>query len=241
MINNKRVLALIPARGGSKGLPGKNVRDLCGKPLIAWSIDAGLNCKLIDDVVVSSDDEVILAAAKKAGAQVPFIRPAELATDSASSVDVAMHALDQMAVSGKNYDYLVLLEPTSPLREADDLRLMIEKLDAHPSFSSIVSVGEVAAHPFLTKTLANDGAVTNLINNGLQTSRRQDLPEALFPFGVGYIVRVKAFREERAFYTNQCLGHKIKKHQCFEIDDIYDFSAIEGVMNHLKRTHGSQV
>lgn len=241
MINGNRVLALIPARGGSKGLPGKNLRELCGKPLIAWTIEAAKSCPLIDDVVVSSDDAKIISVAKEYGALVPFVRPAELATDTASSVDVAMHALTELAREGKSYEYLVLLEPTSPLRGPSDLHDMLTKLDAAREFTSIVSVGEVAAHPFLTKSMTERGEITNLIDNGLQTARRQDLPEALFPFGVGYIVRVEAFKSERAFYTQHCLGHKIKKHQCFEIDDIYDFSAIEGVMNHLNGTRGSQL
>lgn len=119
MIDGRRVLALIPARGGSRRLPGKNVRPFHGRPLIAWTIGAALASAHVDQVVVSTDDEVIARAAREAGAEVPFLRPAALAGDTAGSVDVAIHALD--ALGGDPVDLLVLLQPTSPLRLAADI------------------------------------------------------------------------------------------------------------------------
>ena len=117
-IGKKRVLALIPARGGSKGLPRKNVRNICGKPLIAWSVEAAKKCRYTDAVVVSTDDREIADAAQSAGAAVPFMRPAELATDAASSMDVILHAISYFEKKGESFDVLVLLQPTSPLRDS---------------------------------------------------------------------------------------------------------------------------
>ena len=128
MINGKRVLALIPARSGSKGLLGKNTKLLCGKPLIAWPIQSALASQYIDNVVVSTDCQKIADLAVQYQAAVPFIRPENLASDSASSFDVIIHALDALANSGQEFDYLFLLEPTSPLTQTSDIDLAIERL-----------------------------------------------------------------------------------------------------------------
>ena len=121
MIDGRRVLALIAARGGSKGLPRKNVRLLGGRPLVAWPVSTAVAARSVDRVAISTDDEEIAAAARAAGADVPFMRPAALASDSASSIAVALHALEMLAAAGHSYDYLVLLEPTSPLTEPQDV------------------------------------------------------------------------------------------------------------------------
>ena len=117
MMNKMNVLALIPARGGSKGLPRKNLLPLCGRPLVQWSVDTALSCTAIDSVVVSTDDDEIASIAVTAGAEVPFLRPAYLAGDTASSVDVIIHALDFLESQGRLFDLVLLLEPTSPLRQ----------------------------------------------------------------------------------------------------------------------------
>jgi CMP-N-acetylneuraminic acid synthetase len=116
MINGKRVLAVVPARGGSKGLPGKNIRMICGKPLIDWTIQAALKSRFIDELIVSTDSPEIADIAAKAGASVPFLRPAGLATDTSPTIDVVEHVLEHFRAASESFDYLVLLEPTSPLR-----------------------------------------------------------------------------------------------------------------------------
>ena len=129
MINGKTVIAIIPARGASKGLPGKNIKPLCGKPLIAWSIEAGLGSQYIDEVMVTTDSEKIAGIAREFGATVPFIRPAELASDTATSVDVIRHVLNFYEIKlYKNFEYTVVLEPTSPLRVKEDIDNDIEQL-----------------------------------------------------------------------------------------------------------------
>lgn len=235
MIGGKKVIAIIPARGGSKGLPGKNFKLLCGKPLIVWTIDVALKSKLIDELVVSTDNPEIAAIAREAGAPAPFLRPAELATDQALVVDVVEHALGFFSVNrGLQFDYVVLIEPTSPLREDDDIDNMLRKLHASAEgFDSIISVGQVSEHPSLIKKLV--GEKIEPFCPGLQaTARRQDNEPAFHPYGVAYIAKTKSLMAERTFYTKRCTYYCIKRYQKYEIDDIYDFLAIENVMRHEK-------
>lgn len=233
MIYGKRVLALIPARGGSKGLPGKNTRILCGKPLIAWSIEKAKRSRYLDSVVVTTDSEEIARVAKAFGAEVPFLRPAEYATETASTYDAIRHALSFMHDrQQREFDYVVLLEPTAPLREDDDIDRMLEKLVSRSDeFDSIVSVGEVTEHPSIMKRL--DGAyVMPLIAELEQTSRRQDNQPAYYPYGIAYIAKITTLLDENTFYCKRCTYYPIKRYQNFDIDDIYDFLSVERVMIH---------
>ena len=152
MIGNGKVLAVIPARGGSKGLPGKNILPVGGKPLIAYSIDAARACAAVDRVIVSSDDDAIIAAARACGCDVPFRRPDELATDTAASIDVILHALDQVP----GYDYVVLLQPTSPLRTAADIDAACERLAGHGA-QACVSVSPVEQSPYWMYHISDGG------------------------------------------------------------------------------------
>jgi len=136
MIDSQKILALIPARGGSKGLPRKNILPLSGKPLIAWTVEAAKNSKYIDNCIVSTDDIEIAECAEKYGAEIPFLRPPNLATDFTSSNDVILHAIENIH---DNYDLLVLLQPTSPLRTEYDIDNGIEKFLHLVSFSALLS------------------------------------------------------------------------------------------------------
>lgn len=233
MINGKHVLAVIPARGGSKGLPGKNIRMLCGKPLIAWSIEKAKKARHLDVVLVSTDSPEIAAVARRYGAIVPFLRPADLATDCASTYDVIRHALEYYREEeGREFEYIVLLEPTSPLREDDDIDQILQTLDARADeCDAIVSVGEVAGHPSIMKRLV-DGRVEPFCPELVQTTRRQDNAPAYFPFGVAYIAKTSALLKENTFYTRRCMSFQVKRYQNYEIDDMYDFLCVESVMKH---------
>lgn len=233
MINGKRVIAIIPARGGSKGLPGKNIKELCGKPLIAWSVEAGLASQYIDEVIVTTDSEEIAGIARDFGATIPFIRPAELASDTATSFDTVKHAIDfYQNELNKTFDYIVLLEPTSPLRESGDIDGMIEKIiSVEDQFDAIVSLGEAHLHPSIMKK--TDGSkIEPFCKELIMATRRQDNAIAYFPYGVAYIVKTKTFFEEKSFYPYRTTHKIIKRYQCYEIDDIYDFLAIENIMKH---------
>lgn len=233
MIAQKRVLAIVPARGGSKGLPGKNIRPMCGKPLIAWTIEKARKSRYLDTVLVSTDCEDIARVARETGAAVPFLRPAELASDTASTYDVIRHALAFLkAEQGSDYDYVVLLEPTSPLREDEDIDRMLESLLAKSDeFDAIVSVGEVTEHPSIMKRLVGP-RMEAFCPELPQTTRRQDNAAAYFPFGVAYIAKTPVLLEENTFYTRRCTHYEIQRYQNFEIDDIYNFLCVEAVMKH---------
>ena len=234
MINDKRVIAIIPARAGSKGLPGKNTRDLCGKPLIAWSIEAGLQSKYIDEVMVTTDSRDIADVAQQYGAEVPFLRPGYLADDAAPTFDTVKHVLDTYEEDlNKTFEYVVLLEPTSPLREKSDIDNMIKNLtDEEYYFDSIISVGEVHEHPSIMKKIVDGNRLEQFCSELNMTSRRQDNKPAYFPYGVAYIAKTPILLEQKTFYTERSTFYQIKRYQCYEIDDIYDFLSIESVMKH---------
>lgn len=232
MINNKHVIAIIPARGGSKGLPGKNIRLLCGKPMIVWSIEQALRSGCVDTVLVTTDSPEIADIAKAHGAEVPFLRPAELASDFATSFDVISHAVDYYGKHMKlEYDYTVLLEPTSPLREPDDIDLMTKKLDRQMEyFDGIVSIGEVFHHPSVLKTCHGERLLP-MFPDLVQKNRRQDFDTVYWPFGT-FVTKTEVLLRDKTFYPSRLTHHLIKRYQCYEIDDLYDFLCVEAVMKH---------
>jgi CMP-N,N'-diacetyllegionaminic acid synthase len=232
MIAGKSVVAIIPARAGSKGLPGKNVRVLCGKPLLAWSIEAARGCAHLDEIVVSTDGDEIAAVAGAWGAPVPFRRPAELATDAVGTLPVVQHALEHYRALGREFDVVVLLEPTSPLRAPGDIDRMLERLaEGWDRFDSIVSLGEVREHPSIMKRLQGD-EIAPYCPELRQTTRRQDNPPAYFPYGVAYIVKTAALLSEKTFYTRRCTYYVLQSFQNYEIDGLHDFLCVEAIMRH---------
>ena len=234
MIKSKKVLAVIPARGGSKGLPGKNIRPLLGKPLIVWTIESAKKSKFIDQICVSTDSPEIAAVAESAGVKVPFLGPAELAGDKSTSFEAAKHAIDFYRNLGQEFEYIVLLEPTSPIRKETDVDEMLEKLNnSSPNFDSIVSIGATNLNTSLLleivdKTQIEFSAVTKV-------SRRQDETPRYYPFGVAYISKIKALLDEKTFYPKRQTYFMIDRSQCYEIDDIFDFICVEQILK-LKDT-----
>jgi CMP-N,N'-diacetyllegionaminic acid synthase len=237
MVGDRSAIAIIPARGGSRGLPGKNVRDLCGKPLIAWTIETARKSAVVDEVVVTTDSSEIADVARRYGASVPFLRPEELATDAAPTIAAVDHALGFYAGERqRRFDYTVLLEPTSPLREDDDVDRMLRLLDERrDAYDAIVSLGEVAEHPSIVKRL-RDHVVEPFCPELAQHTRRQDNESAWFPYGVAYVVKTAVLLAERTFYPSRCLGFPIRRYQNYEIDSIYDFVCVEAIMRHMGRT-----
>lgn len=231
MINGKSVLAIIPARGGSKGLPGKNIKELCGKPLISWTIEQALKSKYVDNVFVSTDSEKIAKIAKECGANVPFLRPDELAADDSLTSDAILHVLEQLSMKGESYDYFALLEPTSPLRKSDDIDDAISMIVQNTDADSLVSVGEVhMEHPMIVKKIDAKGFVAPYISNIVKIHQRQQADEAYFPYGVIYISKVSEFKKNRTFYTKKTVPYFIERWQNYEIDDQLDFMIIEQIM-----------
>jgi CMP-N,N'-diacetyllegionaminic acid synthase len=230
MIHNKRVLSVIPARSGSRGLPGKNIRDLCGKPLIAWSIQQGFACNYVDTVLVSTDSDEIAAVAVRHGARVPYLRPATLAGDTASSIDVLLHAVDYLMSIGESYDYIVLLEPTSPLRDVSDISGALELLETnHPK--SVVSVAKVeASHPSFLFVL-RDGLLCPWSGAQPTGLRRQELRGNIYYVeGSVYVSSVEALQDTKSFYHAATAPWVVDRYKAIEIDTLSDFIVAEALM-----------
>ncbi|OXM83050.1 cytidylyltransferase domain-containing protein [Paenibacillus rigui] len=237
MINGKKVIVIVPARGGSKGLPGKNMLPLCGKPLVAWPIAAATSCKLVDKVIVSTDDKEIAACAAEHGAEIPFLRPTVLATDEASSNDVVLHALRFLEARGEAFDIIVLLEPTSPLTEARDLESALEMLESHSALAdAIVSVSRMEAfHPDYTMRITEVGLLRAYDNASKKPSRRQEIEPLYFLDGSLYISSVTAFYQYQTFYHQRTMPFVTPKWKSLEIDDFIDFICVEAILKHKEK------
>jgi CMP-N,N'-diacetyllegionaminic acid synthase len=233
MYQGKTFLAIIPARGGSKGLPNKNIKELCGKPLIAWSIEAGLNSQYLDEVMVTTDSQEIANIARQYGANVPFLRPAELATDIATTFDAIKHVINFYKSNfGKEFDYIVLLEPTSPLREKQDIDKAIEQL-LDSRADSIVGVCKTESQnpAFLVYKNMNN-YISGYENKDMKPLRRQDIKEVYFFEGSVYASKTKALMNKATFYHNSTIGYEVEKYKSLEIDDMDDFVMVEAVMKY---------
>jgi len=233
MYKGRTVLGVIPARGGSKGLPGKNIREMAGKPLIAWTIERALGSNYFDAVIVNTDDRTIAGIAAQYGAEVPFLRPEELAGDSTPMIDVIKHTVAYYQSSGRQFDYIALLEPTSPLRKHDDIDLAIRQLiDHEDEADGLVSVGEVhLEHPSIMKK-THQGMLVPYESDSGPVTRRQELGAVYFPYGVIYLVKTDKLIEQETFYVRNTIPYFIERWQNYEVDDIYDFICIEAVMHH---------
>jgi CMP-N,N'-diacetyllegionaminic acid synthase len=232
MIEKSSVLGLILARGGSKGLPGKNTRLLRGKPLVAWSVEAAKRSKYLDAVVISTDSDEIANAAIQFGAEAPFRRPPELASDTASSMDAILHALDWLRLQGRSFDYVALLEPTSPLREPHDIDQALELLQVS-SAQSIVSVCQASSvHPAFMYRLHGNKSLTPYLSSDSKYLRRQDIEPLYFLDGTIYIAKTATLSTLRSFYHDQTLGFEVPKWKSPEIDDEIDFLYVEAIMKH---------
>jgi N-acylneuraminate cytidylyltransferase/CMP-N,N'-diacetyllegionaminic acid synthase len=231
MLNNRKVLGIIPARAGSKGLPGKNTKHFCGKPLISYAIEAGSNCEFIDNLIVSTDSEEIAEIARTLGAQVPFMRPSNLALDITLSSDVIIHALDFFENNmDQIFDYVILIEPTSPLRDSTDLTYAMKYLLKHESAKSIVGIclTENQNPNYLFKLQGNNNLVKYDKANKTPP-RRQDLDDVYFVEGSLYISDVDYFRQKNTFYHDKTIGYILPKWKSIEIDDIFDFIMAEAL------------
>ena len=219
MHEGQTFLAVILARGGSKRLPGKNLLELGGKPLIGWSIDAALQSRYIDAVLVSSDDDALLNIAETYGADI-LRRPKSLADDTASSVDALIHAIVQYQSS---YDYVVLLQPTSPLRQAHHIDAAIEQLHRHGA-DAVVSVCEMEHSPLWSNTLPENESMEGFLDAALCHRRAQDLPTYYRLNGAIYICKIeRLLQEKRVIIPNNIVAFKMSREASVDIDDALDF------------------
>ncbi len=226
-----KILAIIPARGGSKELPNKNIRSLLGKPLIAWTIGQAIRSKHIDNLIVSTDSKDIAKIAKKYGARVPFLRPKRLAKDKSLIYDAIMHAVKWFEKRGEFFDIVVLLEPTSPLRKDFDIDNAIEFFIKNMKRAdSLVSLGEVQLEkPHILKNVKK-GSVIPFMKNKNRFYQRQQLPKVYFPYGVIYISKTDVLKKNKTFYGQRTMPYFIERWQNYEIDDLYDFLCHESIL-----------
>jgi len=219
-------LAIIPARGGSKGLPGKNIRPLCGLPLIAWSIRQALATPAIDRVVVSTDSEEIAAVARAHGAEVPFLRPAELAQDTTATEPVMLHALDWYEARGESPKAVILLQPTSPVRWESTLPGAIAQFEREGA-DSLLSVCE--NHHFFWRNRASPEALYDFRNR----PRRQDIAESDRWFretGSIYITRTPVFRAASNRLGGKVSAFVTEESESWEIDSLTDFAVVSALL-----------
>jgi CMP-N-acetylneuraminic acid synthetase len=223
----ENVIAVIPARGGSKGLLRKNIRQLNGKPLICYAIDEAMKSKFIDRIIVTTDDSEIAEISKKAGAEV-IIRPLALAQDESPVIDAIFHALENM--NGGKPDIIVLLQATSPLREVKDIDDAIQLFRSEPC-DSLMSVCQAEHSPYWYFNIKN-GLLAPLFDERFLNIHRQELPPAYRPNGAIYIISPETLRKHKSFYCNRTLAYVMKAKSSIDIDEEIDFQIAEQLMKH---------
>ena len=222
MYNEKRILAVITARAGSKRLPNKNILKLSGKPLIAWAIETALQSKYINKLIVSTDSEEIRNISEEYGAEVPFLRPAELANDTADSISVLKHSIEYF---DKQFDYVLLLQPTSPLRTVIDIDKAIEMLNEDTK--AVVSVCETEHSPLWSNTLPENLSMTKFIRPEIQNKRSQDLPQYFRLNGAVYISQISYLYSKNSFIGEKTKAYIMSQENSIDIDTELDFKIAE--------------
>lgn len=229
MYRDKTFLVVIPARGGSKRLPRKNILNLCGKPLISYSIEAGLKSRYIDTTIVTSDNEEILSIAKQYGAKT-IKRPDDLANDTATTFDAIRHTIENV----EDYDYIVLLQPTSPLRNEKHVDEAIELLESKNA-DAVVSVCEMDHSPLWSNTLPQDGNMTNFLRDEVLNKRSQDLEKYYRLNGAIYICKTDKLLKEKKFMLKESIfAYKMDSESSVDIDEEIDFKIAQSIKGDSK-------
>lgn len=225
-----KALGLIPARGGSKGVPGKNVRPLAGRSLVARAFDSARAANVLDRIVISTDDAAIAAEARRIGLEVPFLRPPELAGDASPMIDVAVHALRTLAAGGYTPDVLVLLQPTSPLRTPEHIREALRRLGDHDALCTVIPVPKDLCPHYLMK-IADNGLLDFFLPDGSRYTRRQDVPQAYRREGTLFVTRTSTILEERSFYGARCAPYLLDPAESLNIDTQDEWDEAEQLLS----------
>ncbi len=222
-----KILGLIPARGGSKGIPGKNITLLAGKPLIGWTLEAAHASARLSRVIVSTDDPQIAEVAAQCGADVPFLRPSELATDSAPVIEAVEFTLRKLAQDfGEHYDAIVLLQPTSPLRATADIDAALE-LALNRNAPALISVCEASPHPWLARTISEDGSLGYLFPGAAVRSSRQDYPPAFMINGAIYFSTCESLLTSGKFQPPGTIAYQMPAERSLDIDNPWELKLAE--------------
>lgn len=231
--NKDQIIALIPARSGSKGIPGKNIKYLNEKPLIAYTIEAAKHSRLIDRIIVSTDDKTIAKVSMNYGAEAPFLRPKKMAEDSTPTLPVLRHAIKWLRINEKYVpEIVVLLQPTSPLRTSKMIDSAI-RVFLKSGRCTTVSVNQVKENPYWMKILQN-GYLRSFKKNDLRITRRQDLPDVYMINGAIYICRTELLFGRDPYEANNVRAFIMDRKSSIDIDAPEDFFLVEKLM---KRGH----
>jgi CMP-N,N'-diacetyllegionaminic acid synthase len=225
VIGNHKVLSVIPARGGSKEVPRKNLLDIGGKPLVAWSVEASHAASLVDRTVLSSDDDEIINVARAAGCEVPFRRPDAISGDEARIEDALVHAIEHL---DETFDYIVLLHPTSPFRTGEDIDNAIRRChqSGAPSCNSVMEAHE---SPYWMYRIADSGRMEPLLDKDI-ISRRQDLPKIYWLNGGVHVARTDWFLEKRTFFDEHSVAYIMPRERSLDLDNQFDLYTIRGLI-----------
>lgn len=221
-------IAIIPARSGSKGLPDKNIKELCGKPLMAYSIEAALKSGCFDEVFVSTDSEKYAEIAMGYGADASFLRSAEMSTDTAGSWDVVREVLAVFEKQGKVFDKIMLLQPTSPLRTNEDIIGALELMEKKKA-NSVLGVTEAEHSPIWCNTIPEDGCMDNFVDDKYANLPRQALPKFYRLNGAIYLIRREELRMKKMF-CERCFAYFMPGNRSVDIDNIIDFWLAEKLL-----------
>ena len=228
--DNADVLAIVSARGRSKGLPRKNIRAFCGSPLIEWSIRVARNAACVDRVVVSSEDAEIIEVAIRAGAEAPFVRPEALAGDDVAGVEPVIHAVEWLREhEGYQAPWILLLQPTSPLRTAGDIDEAY-RLAISTGADAVMGVTPARTHPYWTKTMDEAGRLSDFIPIEHKSNTRQELPPVHVINGAIYLIRTGELLKTRSFGSGHLVAYCMPFARSIDIDDLLDFQIAEMIM-----------
>jgi len=231
MYNNLKILALIAAKGNSQGLPNKNILNLGGKPVIAWTIEQAKACKYVDEIIVSTESNTIAEIALLYGEGVPFMRPKELAEDSSKIMDVISHTIAFIEDKGQRFDILVLLQPTCPLRKTDDIERAIG-LFFDKKAQAVVSVSETKHSPLWSNTLPADGCMSQFLKPDVINKNRQELPTYYQLNGSIYIAYLDYIKRSKNFYGERTYAYIMPMIRSIDIDSIIDFLHVKSIMEY---------
>lgn len=223
-------LGVITARGGSKGIPGKNIRPVGGRPLIEHTIEVGLKSSHVTETMVTTDDPEIRDVAQRCGAETPFLRPAELATDTAKQEDAILHAMAWYEEQDRAFDLVCLLEPTIPLRQVETLDHGFDLLADRPDADAVFSVVEVRESPIHCNTLPEDGLMRDWMDDRYKTLQRQEIPTFYYPSALVTISRWETFKEEGTFLHDRTLAMPVDRVEAQDLDDPFDLLVVEALM-----------
>jgi len=234
----EKVLAVIPARGGSKGIPRKNIAKVAGKPLVAWTIETAIICPLLDRVIISTDDPEIANVARCYGAEVPFLRPSELAQDDTPGIETILHTVRWLHEhEGYRPDYVMVLQPTLPLRTVEDIEAAVQ-LAWECQADGVVSVCTVHRHPYWMKRITEDGRLTDFLSLDHAYTQRQELPPVYALNGAIYLARCEVLLEQRTFYTDRTYAYIMPPERSLDIDTPWDLYLADLILKDRMRHEG---